>query len=179
MKRTRKGDDDVRYDAGWDETYEPDESGPDECIERDEDNYGRHRRCTCGRDAAYRAFQEYQYPGDEFHDDFDGCRGCDPVDPELKPHGFGIEEYEDEERRERMVAYIPAYPVPLICQGWLTDALRQRLRPEFRTISLRRLRHSEIVWDRLCSECETHREAIQRYKKWAKRSLTVKYRDEK
>jgi hypothetical protein len=103
-----------------------------------------------------------------------GCRHCFPPDHECKPYGFGIERW-DFEPRMRLVRELSA-------TAWFTGLTWDQCREcatKWSGFSNRRLRHSNKVWDRLCDECETHTEAVEKYEQWAKRAVTVKYRDEK
>lgn len=129
-----------------------------------------------------------------------GCRHCQPVDPEAKPYGFGIEKFEDRALLEANADVANRWfggPYQNLAQiGYFeprgytgrgiqygANGRRNELRNEiWRTRtrwSARRWRHSELVWDRLCDECETHREAVKAYQQWAQRAITVRYRDEK
>lgn len=129
-------------------------------------------RCTCGR-------QANRYDRDFDSHAFAGCRGCDPVMHDCKPHGFGIERFEDpalleaNERSRLEWRGGPYQRLPMSREE--RDAIWKRNSVQ----SLRRLRHSEIVWDRLVDSCETHSEAVEKYKRWAKRAAEVVYRDEK
>lgn len=117
-----------------------------------------------------------------------GCRHCDPVDSELKPYGFGIERFEDpalaeanRRAHERLGLQYGAYSLHWWQNGGTWSAFKPGRDAEWARASrqsLRRLRHSDIVWGRLCDECETHSEAARRYKQWALRAVTVRYRDE-
>jgi hypothetical protein len=129
-----------------------------------------------------------------------GCRHCDPPDHECKPYGFGIERSEDpalQRANEAVWAIVNQRPEGKCTSAWVSTwgmskgrfnggprwadadfAYRDFLRRFWSRQSERRLRHSDIVWDRLCDECQTHGEAVEKYKAWATRSLTVKYRDE-
>lgn len=139
----------------------------------------------------------YEDPGDgtyrcgrgEFRDipcclDYDGkfvgpgCRHCNPVDPECKPYGFGIERFEQTEAL-RIVRELKCHAATglIYLTGNPADWLRRAL--TWVGFSFRRERHSDRVWERLCDECETHTEAVEKYTAWAKRAVTVKYRDEK
>lgn len=103
-----------------------------------------------------------------------GCRHCNPVDHECKPYQFGIETFDD--------CYAEARQWARQLWGALrvhTDAERRALFIQFATAdgySARRDRHSDIVWDRLCDECETHTEAVAKYERWAKRAMKTRYR---
>lgn len=122
-----------------------------------------------------------------------GCRHCDPVDLELKPHGFGIERFEDpalglanaamwaEIDKRGWHKYVSA-GAQIVAAGFLyagrwtggpcmTDADR-----EFRDSCWQAWsrwseplwRRSERVWIRFCDESETHDKAVAAYKAWAK-----------
>lgn len=130
-----------------------------------------------------------------------GCKHCDPVDYECKPYGFGIESFEDPalaEANAAMWAEIDKRGAGKYTSAWLEDwgmyagRSLKSIRPtkadrELRDFcwrfwskhSKRRERHSNIVWERICNECETHTEAVTKYKAWAKRAVTIRYRDEK
>ena len=112
-----------------------------------------------------------------------GCRHCNPPDHEGKPYGFGIERFDSPEWQEArrhfnrvrsLVFGLPATAHPVMDYGhWLAAwAVKAGW-------SERRQRHSDIVWDRLCEECETHTEAVEKYEAWAKRAVAVKYRDQR
>ncbi len=164
--------------AGYDATYPPDEEYVDEDIARDEDNYGRARRCTCGRLAALEDYDRSPF-GENFpHEAFAGCRGCDPVDHECKPYGFGVELSEDESRNFAGRIFHPGYASAMICAGWLTRPLQEEMRRQATTVNLLRLEASWLVWDRSCDESESHRQAVERYKAWAKRALAFRFRDD-
>lgn len=125
-----------------------------------------------------------------------GCRHCSPPDHEDKPSGFGIERWEDpaweEAGRivgERTNMVFGAYSLRrtyldhfgrLAWVGaiyWREE--RVRVWAMLTNWSARRHRHSRIVWDRLCDECETHAEARSQYGKWAALAMTRKYRDQR
>lgn len=154
-----------------------DEFLADECVARDEDNYGRERRCTCGFRAAAEDAQYYRVTKEEMQhlwDSFPGCRGCDPVDAECKPYGWGIEKFEQEAmlNRARQLKHwwSPAVSVePIDWEYAKTLAFR------WSGFDYALLRMSERVWDGLCDCCETHREALAKYAAWCKRrGLTKK-----
>lgn len=164
----------------------------DEDIARDEDNYGRERRCTCGRDDYYR--EQAEYPAYGKPEPWHGptCKGCDPVDHECKPHGFGIERFEDPALLEAndhaagmviLSGSMYRSPVGVYSSNYSQTSDTRRAARDARwqansKHSKRRERHSDIVWDRLCDCCETHSEAVHRYKAWAKKAIRRKYRDE-
>jgi hypothetical protein len=150
-------------------------------------------RCTCGYRAAMAEADRYDHHDYPDVECFAGCRGCDPVDHEAKPYGFGIESFEDpalhaanDATREAWIGgpyrSLKGANYCTVGATWcgprfnrdLRDAIWRRLSRH----SARRERHSKIVWDRICDAAETHREAVERYKAWAKRAVTVKYRDE-
>jgi hypothetical protein len=132
----------------------------------------------------------------------DGCRDCSPPDHENKPSGFGIDACEDpalERANAAMWAEVNKRPGGKYTSAWVETwgmyagrSLHHRCNPvtdsdrEFRNLcwrvwskrSARRERHSDRVWDRLCDECQTHGEAVRRYEAWARRAVTVRYRDE-
>lgn len=101
-----------------------------------------------------------------------GCRHCCPVDHECKPYGFGIERWEHDGylRLRRELAGSIIAPMSWEQAG--------RCALKWSGFSVRRERHSDIVWDRICDESETHDEAVERYTAWARRAVTVRYRDE-
>lgn len=147
-----------------------DEFLADECIARDEDNYGRpRRRCTCGYlDACgeYEDYARYGPPGCRPKlRDFAGCKGCDPVDHESKPYGWGIERFEREEtlRRARQLQHW----WPLTCE--LTWQRARELAFAWDGYDARLQRTSDRVWYALCECCSSHSEAVRRYGEWAAR----------
>lgn len=128
----------------------------------------------------------YEGPGDDprcggpvYREDHNvgcpGCRECCPPDHECKPYGFGIETFEDPALAEanhfvntRYCMAGSMYRVP----GWSETAAarfgeRDRRWKANSTHDARRLRRSNRVWDRLCDECETHGEAVEKYETWA------------
>lgn len=128
----------------------------------------------------------------------EGCRRCCPPDHESKPYGWGIERFEDPVLARANAEAIAERDrlTPKYTSAWVeTWGMRAGYWPhhslptfdrEFRDLlwkhysrqSLRRLRHSDIVWNRLCDECGTHPEAVKRYSRWAAHAVTVRYRDE-
>ena len=159
----------------------------DEDVARDEDNYdGPYGggKCTCGYRAA---MHECRYGDDPVQPEcFAGCSGCDPIMHDCKPYGWGIEEFEDqalsqanEEMNRRWFGgpYRAFSWSEMITYGaWHQE--RNRLWKSRSKWSVRRARHSDIVWERICCEVRTHREAVERYARWADRAITVRYRDE-
>lgn len=125
-----------------------------------------------------------------------GCRHCDPVDNECKPYGWGVEKFEDpalaaaneEARRESERHGLGMYTSAFVSDNWYSRGClisppwnrdyRDFLWRAWSKWSARRWRHSEIVWERICNEAETHRLAVERYTAWAKRAVAVRYRDE-
>lgn len=154
--------------------YEIYPDSDDECIAREDDardGYYGGGRCTCGREAAYREFDARD--GFDYHD-FPGCSGCDPVMHDCRPYKFGIELFEDEGRCAAIRG----------CRGCLIPGLlRERdmwaIVAKSTTVSLRRERAADLVWDRIVATAETHHEAVARYTRWAKRTVTLRYRDER
>jgi hypothetical protein len=143
------------------------EDGPDEDIAREDDHYGRARRCTCGRDAAMEHASYYDRPTRAdyraIHDGFPGCAGCDPVDREDRPYGFGIERWED-------AAYLRSRHGcrALVACGLLRSREVDAYSLETRgRTALRLERAAELRWGRICGRVETHREAVAAYKAWA------------
>ena len=102
-----------------------------------------------------------------------GCRHCNPVDFEAKPYGWQIERFEsrlvDRLRRELFAT--------AVVTGLTFDQIRTAA-VAWSGFSRRREKHSDIVWERLCCECQTHTEAVEKYTAWARRAVTVRYRDE-
>ena len=106
-----------------------------------------------------------------------GCRHCDPVDHECKPYGFGIERFEDPALLEanEFVAtrvYLAGSMYRSPGGGWYeTRDARMGERNRRWQANTRfdecRLRRSVRLWDRLCDECETHGEAVEKYSRWA------------
>lgn len=162
--------------AGYDATYEAGEYF-DEDIARDEDNYGRDGRCTCGRLAALRAYEDacyYSPQGDFPHEAFAGCRGCDPVDWECKPYGFGIESWEDAARCRALRACRV-----MLALGRLNETgMAREVRLAATVYSPLREEASRLVWDRMCDEATSHRQASERYKAWARRAVAFRFRDD-
>ncbi len=142
----------------------------DEDIAREEDEYER----ACGRPRCGGPVSQ----GTELVGGCPGCRYCDPPDHECKPYGWGIESFEDpalaEANRRVTNGWFGGPYRRLPCPRETRDAIWCRLSTRHR----RRERHSDIVWDRLCDEAETHREAVARYTAWAARAVTRRYRDE-
>lgn len=158
----------------------------DECVARDEDNYGREPRCTCGYLAARNCAADYSYERPD-PNDFARCRGCNPVDHEAKPYGWGLERWEDPALEEanravnqRMGWVYGAYS--LACHqvyGGVWHAYRPQRDELWAALSKhdRALeRRSRLVWDALCDCCETHTEAVGRYTRWAERATGRKRR---
>lgn len=112
-----------------------------------------------------------------------GCRDCNPPNHEDKPYGFGIETFDSPEwkdarehfqRVRSLIFGIPSDAHPILDYGHWLNAWAVNA-----GWSARRLKHSDIVWDRLCVACETHTEAVAKYEAWARRAVTIKYRDQK
>jgi hypothetical protein len=156
----------------------------DECIARDEDDYNgpRRARCTCGHLAARRDAEEYDYEYPEA-ECFAGCRGCDPVDFEGRPHGFGIETFEDPALheanrvvRDHLDRTQGAYALVWWQNGSGAFAKMMPWRDELWRMTSkqnRRLtRAARRKWDRICDEAETHTEAVRLYRKWAGRAAS-------
>jgi hypothetical protein len=106
-----------------------------------------------------------------------GCRHCNPPDYEGQPHGFGIERFDgqyDEARRwVRSLASALRLHTWEARDGMFTElAIADGFSP-------RRARCGVLVWERLVGTCETHTEAVEKYTKWAKRTMRRKYRDHK
>ncbi len=172
-----------------------DEFLADECIAREEDNYGRERRCTCGYRAAREEMQHYHHDREDIqqlHEQYPGCRGCDPVDHESKPYGWGIESFEDPALQLANAATWAeidkrgGYKYTSASCSVGTDSMGRlrwygpragRLDMAFRdacwsawtkhNLTLERV--SERVWDALCECCKSHKEAVRRYASWCKR----------
>jgi hypothetical protein len=138
-------------------------------------------------DPMYEGYGDEPKCGGCFRGNGIGCRHCSPPDYEAKAYGFGIESFEDPALEEANAYANACYRMSgsmyrAMGSYWETlDARREvrdaRWQANTRHSS-RRLRHSEIIWVRLCENCETHGEAVRAYKKWAKRAATVRYRDE-
>ena len=105
-----------------------------------------------------------------------GCRYCNPPDHENKPYGFGIETFEHNPSLRLANELCLNGPVAF---GWMSRPSALTFARLWTGFSYRRLRHSDRVWDQLCDDCETHEEAKAKYETWAKRSATVRYRDER
>lgn len=98
-----------------------------------------------------------------------GCRRCFAPDPELQPHGFGIERFESA-AVYRLLGELKANAVVLgmrpgnfLGPVWFQRAL------EWTGFDFRRERAGERVWRQLCGTCETHPEAVEKYTAWAKK----------
>jgi hypothetical protein len=152
----------------------------DEDVTRDADGYPSAGPGDCVND-----FGELACPG---------CRRCCPPDPECRPHGFGVESFEDPALaeagrvvRERMVMFCDG---PYALRATYRDCFgrdvglsawpalvpeRDRLRRLISTHNDRLARAAARLWDRLCDECETHPEAVEKYTAWAKRAATRCY----
>ncbi len=145
----------------------------DEDIARDEDNYGGSRhRCTCGYVAAMNEADYYDHHDYPRHTDFAGCRGCDPVDFEERPYGYGIESWEDAPR----MACFRACRVSL-AMGWINDATADQWIEAATTIYCPRLAlRARRAWERICDAFETHRAAKGRYVLWLARKGRTKSR---
>ena len=127
-------------------------------------------------DPMYEGFGGEPKCGECFRDNGVGCRHCYPPDHEAKPYGFGVETFEHEPS-QRLARELQA-SWPLTGGGQLCRLRALELARKWAGFSYRRLRHSEIVWSRLCDECETHGEAAERYTAWAKNAAGKRYRDE-
>jgi hypothetical protein len=153
-------DDSDRWLSGHESTFDADPAPDWEGMEYDD----WHRGPKCG--GCRLDGDGYLIPGAR------GCRHCNPVDPECKPYKFGIELWECEAalslRREvcghARLGLCRDIDLPTACR-WVG-------------FSVRRAKHSDRVWDRLCDECQTHAEAKEKYEAWARRAVTVRYRDE-
>jgi hypothetical protein len=146
----------------------------DECIAREDDNYDCpycHGRCTCGFAEASRSWD----PQDgNCADHFPGCPGCDPIMQDCRPYKWGIELFEDEGRlaavRGTAGCFLP---------GLLRECDRQAIIDKSTTASRRRERAADLIWDRICFRtASTHSEAVEKYTRWAKRTITRRYRDQ-
>jgi hypothetical protein len=99
-----------------------------------------------------------------------GCRHCDPVSHEDKPYGWGIERGECD-AAIRLLWELRSHAL----LGLVYDAAgHDFFGPSNFARALawvgfdsRRERCSDRVWDKLCCECETHREAVAKYTAWA------------
>ncbi len=152
----------------------------DECIAREEDNYGDRRpRCTCGY---LRSLEAMKYDGyaraadfQDLHDQYEGCKGCDPIDQENKPHGWGVERFEDpaldEANRYAIRETLRSYGAYSLACGkvWSNRLLRDQRWAACSSHDNELERLSDRVWDALCDCCQTHKEAIRRYGKWCER----------
>jgi hypothetical protein len=148
-------------------------------------------RCTCGFAAAMREAEEYDHRDYPEADLFPGCQGCDPVMHDSKPYGWGVERFEDPALAEAngyagglviLAGSMYRSPPQLADGDYRTSDTRREIRDQRwaanSTQSKRRLRHSDIVWGRICDEADGHSDAVRRYKVWANRAVTVRYRDE-
>jgi hypothetical protein len=122
------------------------------------------------------------YP-DLMHDDNDYYGpGRDPIQWDCKPYGFGIDRFEDPALQEAneyaagkvLLAFSMYQPVVDPCgkDYGLVSAARMEIRNQRWAANSRHdkalERQSDQEWDRLCDECQTHREAVERYTRWAK-----------
>ncbi len=143
----------------------------------DSDDYYGHGRCTCGYQAA---MADRQFDDDIRAEYFAGCSGCDPIMADCKPHGFGIENFEDPALtaanlyvQGRMDAVFGAYSLSFHGNGKTWNSFkpeRDRFWVAISTHNEALELRSEKVWDALCNCCQTHREAVKRYTRWAKRA---------
>lgn len=149
---------------------------PDEDTEREADNYGRTRACTCGYLAAIEAYDRNGWIEDSpSFADFAGCTGCDPVDHESMPRTVATD-------FDAQMPYWKAYH-----GTWRGQGIPGLLRPQdataymeaSRTHSRRRFQHAEIMWGRICDESTHHKQAVRRFRSWAHRASTIRYRDDK
>ena len=163
--------------AGWDATYaDSEESGPDECIAREEDARGGNRRCTCGRHDAYHDGRDGD-PREFNYEDIPGCRGCDPVDHECKPYGWGIEHFEDpalQVANEDVNARWFGGPYQQLDYWPAKKPLRDAIWARLSRHNAKREAQSERLWERLCDECQTHGEAVKKYTAWAEKATGQK-----
>lgn len=156
----------------------------DEDIARDEDEWDAwHGAPKCGGPV---------YEGREQVGGCPGCRHCDPPDHECKPYGWGIERFEDPalaRANEAMWAEIDRRGgckyTSAVCgiETWGLFAGRwSGPRPTDADVAFRDLcwrvwtshnpsleRAARRKWDRLCDCCQTHRQAVERYSRWAER----------
>lgn len=138
----------------------------DEDVARDDDSYEpRRQRCTCGFVAAMHEAEQYDHRDYPSHHDFAGCEGCDPVDFENRPYGFGIEAWED---APRMAAHRATRALRSL--GLLNDATADAIlsastttyRPKIAWAALRK-------WEAITNRVETNRAAREEYRAWAER----------
>lgn len=161
-------------------------AGYPDLMHDDNDYYGDG--CTCGRSA--RRYDDYadgngngKIDYDAFYAAYPGCPGCDPIMSDSKPYGFGIDSFEDPALQEAN-AYA-AGKVLLACsmyQPLITDwspnyvvlsAARREIRNQRWAANSRHdkalEKRSDRFWERLCDECKTHHEAVEKYTAWAKK----------
>ena len=117
-----------------------------------------------------------------------GCRKCSPPDSEYRPYGWQIEKFEDPGlERANLAAWaeLDKRPAGKYTSAWVSDwgMSRGRYAPPTLSPSDRAFRDlcwaawtqhdaqlaaaAEAFWALLCDECETHKEAADRYSDWA------------
>lgn len=137
----------------------------DEDIAREDDEYNRARRCTCGRDDYYEQREHcYDLPP------WDGptCAGCDPVDHECQPPGLYLW---DHPAHEAAAAYCRRawrggpYRNLGVCHAERMARLAAATPEPWRRLC----RAAERAWDRICCEAETHTEAVAAYRRYVRR----------
>ena len=144
--------------AGYDATYcDSQDECIDECIEREEDSYGRELRC-----GGYRVSEWGENTGCQ------GCRQCFPPDTECQPYGYGFFVWEDAARLAAGAAKQGEWrggpykrlPVPDCEVNAAKDAATFRLRRRMN-------RAAWCIWTRICDGAETHAVAVKQFKTWA------------
>ncbi|MDE2106481.1 MAG: hypothetical protein KGL39_55215 [Patescibacteria group bacterium] len=148
----------------------PADGGAWQSSEYDYGAPGTGPRCTCGWDAALHDAELYDYEIDRAA--FAGCAGCDPVDFECKPYGFGIELFEDAARlavgwdcRYGQWRGGPYQRVPMAHEECV-----QRIEAAT-SIDRDLLRRSDRAWGHICDAAESHGQAVARYERWIKAKL--------
>jgi hypothetical protein len=113
-----------------------------------------------------------------------GCRHCDPVDRELKPHGWGIEDFEDPALlRANEIMHSRWFGGPYHQMTWeemtkygAWHQERARLRKSLGTFDKKLQKSSERAWERICDGSQTYSEAAEKYARWAERATGRKVR---
>jgi hypothetical protein len=158
----------------------------DECPVGDRDIMNDEWEMACGMPKCGGRSEFSGYGG------CNGCRHCDPPQCDSKPYGWGIESFEDpalqraneEVKRERERTGFGMYTSAFVSDSWLSRGAlvsqpwgwwidrRDFLWRSYSRHDKRREAKSNRVWDRLCDECATHAEAVEKYTAWAERAAS-------
>lgn len=95
-----------------------------------------------------------------------GCRHCNPVDHECKPHGWGFERFESKDVYRLINEWRCNFPVT-VGREYPAGPEWFRRACEWTGFNFRLERCSDRMWEKCCNECETHTEAVERYTRWA------------